>query len=175
MLKKFLSYVSIGLSIGIGLAGSLFLVVFLSHEYFSPSPENFALEQDGRQVETLKAIIKSLPESDADLCKNIQGVWYGSRESNDGAYIDSWEVEYKPNGEFIGTFISKSIAAETSENQKGTWTCNKSILMNDLMIDGERFRFNYLLLHVGDDQRTYVHIGPYELEEVFISYRKRNI
>ena len=173
ILIKALDYIFKGLMIGLGFTISVSVILYIFNYFNSFDNKSYNVSQDSSQVETLKTLIENLPDHSTDLCKGMEGTWYGSAVMDDGTMIYDWKVTYHKSGKLERKIVSKTITNEEIELQKGNWECNKSILLNDLVIDGENIKHNYLILHLDDNERTYVHIGPYKLDKIFTSYKRR--
>lgn len=169
---KVLGYLIKGFLYGTGLTAGIVGVILLV-DYFELFPDSgLAIDSRQKQTDYLKNMLSAIGSVEKDYCDTLPGVWVGSSIENDGASITKWEVTYQPDGSFSGVHTTKTITEESVVNQTGTWECSKSVLFTDIIENGRRYQWNYLIFFNDKNERVYAHIGEYGLMPIFRSYRR---
>jgi len=172
VLKKIGGKIGSGFLYGLGFSFAVVGVVTIGERIDWPNT-NYSSTMDERKTDYLTSLIQSIESNGTDQCEDVVGTWVGEFIEEDGAYIRTWELNYDEGGRFWGSMIEKSITEEIEEKQEGTWSCSHSVLLTDVTVDGKKHKWNYLLLHNQDGERTYATLGSYGIENIYKAYRRK--
>ncbi|TMP39083.1 hypothetical protein [Pseudoalteromonas rubra] len=164
MIKKVL-YWGVGFGVGFAIAfvSMVYFVFTLEENKIRESRDEFLLE--------LNTMLRNMPEKTTDLCEGMVGNWTGNfraRADEDGYY---WDSQYMPDNTFSTKLVYEG--GGEVERRTGTWTCENSLLVNTFHQEsGDKEHHIYIIVHMGDNRRVYMHIEHSEYGDIFVARRQ---